>query len=208
MQSYSPEQVRGRAGRRHGHRPHGAIRDVSETLGDLPPRSEVAPARGQGCRLEQHGSCGSVECHRGVETPFCGVAFLCNGSEHLSRQARDKHTESLKTRGFLSESAQVWSPDTVTPCLYRWNLCKDPHNTNSSAPHCDRGADPCCPLSLVSHPSSLCLRPACLEPVLLKTTLKKLSRHETLRQNAQKNAGCFVQVAPGYVTGTPRGAAR
>ena len=31
------------------------------------------------------------------------------------------------------------SPDTVTPCLYRWNLCKDPHNTNRTAPHCDRG---------------------------------------------------------------------
>jgi hypothetical protein len=138
---------------------------------------------------------------------WCGVSLQWQRAFNLSRQARDKHTESLKTRGFLSESAQVWSPDTVTPCLYRWNLCKDPHNTNRSAPHCDRGADPC-PLSLVSHPSSLCLRPACLEPVLLKTTLKKLSRHETLRQNAQKNAGCFVQVAPGYVTGTPRGAAR
>lgn len=32
----------------------------------------------------------------------------------------------------------VGEPSVVTPCVYRWNLCNDPHNKNSSAPHCDR----------------------------------------------------------------------
>eukprot|EP01052_Picozoa_sp_SAG31_P015086 SAG31_NODE_959_length_10757_cov_2.260086_3_plen_677_part_00 len=37
--------------------------------------------------------------------------------------------------------ARSFQAEALTSCTYFWNLCKDPQNLNTSAPHCDRGGD-------------------------------------------------------------------